>query len=39
MVEAKVSQIIDGTVPAVFVAGLGVPRDVVDLCHATTCWW
>ena len=30
--EAKVNDIIDGGAP-VFVAGLGVPRDVVDLCH------
>jgi len=29
---AKVNQIIDGGA-TVFVAGLGVPRDVVDLCH------
>ena len=30
--EAKVNDIIDGGA-TVFVAGLGVPRDVVDLCH------
>jgi enoyl-[acyl-carrier protein] reductase II len=30
--EAKVNAIIDGGA-TVFVAGLGVPRDVVDLCH------
>ncbi|QGG94790.1 NAD(P)H-dependent flavin oxidoreductase [Actinomarinicola tropica] len=30
--EAKVKEIIDGGAQ-VFVAGLGVPRDVVDLCH------
>jgi enoyl-[acyl-carrier protein] reductase II len=30
---AKVNQIIDGGA-TVFVAGLGVPRDVVDLCHS-----
>jgi enoyl-[acyl-carrier protein] reductase II len=30
--EEKVRQIIDGGAQ-VFVAGLGVPRDVVDLCH------
>lgn len=31
--EAKVQAIIDGGAE-VFVAGLGVPRDVIDLCHA-----
>ncbi len=30
--EAKVNAIIDGGA-SVFVAGLGVPRDVVELCH------
>ena len=30
--EAKVNDIIDGGA-TVFVAGLGVPRDVVELCH------
>jgi len=30
--EAKVNDIIDGGA-TVFVAGLGIPRDVVDLCH------
>ena len=30
--EAQVTAIIDGGA-SVFVAGLGVPRDVVDLCH------
>lgn len=30
--EAKVRDLIDGGA-SVFVAGLGVPRDVVDLCH------
>ena len=30
---AKVNDIIDGG-GSVFVAGLGVPRDVVDLCHS-----
>ena len=30
--ESKVNDIIDGGA-TVFVAGLGVPRDVVDLCH------
>src|SRR4051794_35775608 len=31
--EAKVNDIIDGGA-TVFVAGLGIPRDVVDLCHS-----
>ena len=30
---SKVNDIIDGG-GSVFVAGLGVPRDVVDLCHS-----
>ncbi|MCU1452723.1 MAG: 2-nitropropane dioxygenase-like enzyme [Acidimicrobiales bacterium] len=31
-IEAKVNDLIDGGA-SVYVAGLGVPRDVVDLCH------
>jgi len=31
-IEAKVNAIIDGGA-TVYVAGLGIPRDVVDLCH------
>ncbi|MCU1354121.1 MAG: 2-nitropropane dioxygenase-like enzyme [Acidimicrobiales bacterium] len=31
-IEAKVNDLIDGGA-TVYVAGLGVPRDVVDLCH------
>ena len=35
--SAEVEEIIEGGA-SVFVAGLGVPRDVIELCHETTCW-
>ena len=33
----QVKMVIEGGASA-FVAGLGVPTEVVDLCHATRCW-
>ena len=33
----QVERIIEGGA-SVFVAGLGVPAEVVDLCHGTICW-